>query len=178
MSVSINPGAMQLTRMLRLAYSFATTFGEADQPRLAGRIIGLTLVAGQADDAAHVDDATGSPLHHSLEDRAGGVERPFQVGVEHRIPVLLGQPEENVVAGEPGIVHQNIHRAQGGFGGGHRRHHLILLSNVTGYTDGSNTQRRRHLPCPRGIAPHHGDLGACSVESLARWPGLCHGYCR
>ena len=43
MSVSMKPGATQLIRMPRLAYSFAADFGQANEPRLARGVVGLPL---------------------------------------------------------------------------------------------------------------------------------------
>ena len=61
-----------------------------------------------------------APLHHALDHRAGGVERALQVGVEHRVPVVVVEPEQDVVAGEAGVVDQDVDRAERLLGRGDR----------------------------------------------------------
>jgi hypothetical protein len=55
--VSMKPGAMALTVMPRAASCGASALDEADDARLAGRVVGLADVAGDARDAAQADDA-------------------------------------------------------------------------------------------------------------------------
>ena len=113
MSVSMNPGAMQLIRMPAAGVLLRHRLGQADEPRLAGRVVGLPLVADDPDDAGDVDDAAAAPLHHALGHGAHGEERALEVGVQHRVPVGLAQPQQDVVPGEPGVVDQDIDRAEG-----------------------------------------------------------------
>jgi hypothetical protein len=58
----------------------------------------LPFVPDDADDARDVDDAAPAPLDHSARRRTDCDERAAQVGVEHGIPVLVLEPEEDVVA--------------------------------------------------------------------------------
>ncbi len=113
MSVSMNPGATAFTRMFRDASSFATRLGEADQPRLARGVVRLPRVADEADHARDVDDPPRPPLHHAARRRAHRREGALQVRVEHRVPVIVLEAHQQVVAREAGVVHQDVERAEG-----------------------------------------------------------------
>ena len=108
MSVSMKPGATTLARMLRDAELLGDRLGEADQPRLARRVVRLPLVADDADDAGDVDDPSPAPLHHAARRRANRDERAAQVGVDHGVPVVVLDAEQDVVARQPGVVDEDV----------------------------------------------------------------------
>jgi hypothetical protein len=84
--------------------------GQADQPRLGGGVVGLPLVARQPHDARDVDDAARAPLHHPARRGADGVERALEVGIQHRVPVLVLDPHQQVVARDAGVVDEDVER--------------------------------------------------------------------
>src|ERR1051326_7220395 len=77
---------------------------EPDEPRLAGGVIGLPLVAGESDDARDVDDPARLPLHHPLEHRAGGVKGALEVRVEHRVPVSSARRSRRLSRVRPALL--------------------------------------------------------------------------
>src|SRR5438105_1184623 len=82
---------------------------ETDEPRLARGVVGLALVADDADDARNVDDAAPATLHHTARRRANGDECAAQIGVDDGIPVVVLEPHQQVVARQAGVIDQNIH---------------------------------------------------------------------
>ncbi len=63
---------------------------------------------------AQEDDAAGiAPLPHMRGHGAGAEEHAFQVNVQGTVPLLLGQVEQGLRVGEPGVVDQDIDMAQG-----------------------------------------------------------------
>ena len=165
MSVSMKPGRDAVDQDVAAGVLLGHRLGEADEPGLAGRVVGLALVAGQSHDAGDVDDPPGPALHHSLDHGPGRVEGALQVGVEHRVPVVVGQPEQDVVPGEPGVVDQDVDRAQRRLGGRDR-----------GLDLGRRRRRRRPTPVARSPSspatararsasrPDDRHLGARAVE--------------
>src|SRR5687767_10772883 len=76
---------------------FRDRLGKPDQTGLARRIVGLALVADQADDRGNVDDPPPTPLHHAARRRTDGRESATEIGVDDRVPVVVLQPEQDVV---------------------------------------------------------------------------------
>src|SRR5207253_5796222 len=72
--------------------------GEPDQARLGRRVVRLPLVPGHPHDAGDVDDPAPAPLDHAPGGVLGRQERAFQVRVEHRVPVVFSDTEQQVVA--------------------------------------------------------------------------------
>jgi hypothetical protein len=110
MSVTMNPGAMALEVMPNLPSSMARAL-EALQPGLGGGVVRLAAVAERRG-ARQVDDAAPLRLGHVLLHGAGHEERTAQVHVHHDVPVGVCHLEQQVVAGDPGVVHQHDRRAQ------------------------------------------------------------------
>ncbi len=108
MSVSIIPGATTLTVTPRDPTSCATDFDEADQTRLRGCVVRLTGIARLPHDRADADDASAPLPDHRLEDGLREREYRRQVRRQHRIPIVAFQPDQQLVARDAGIVHQDV----------------------------------------------------------------------
>ena len=112
MSVSMNPGASALTVTPREANSLATDLVNPIKRRLAGRIIALAGVAHQANDGGDVDDPPRTLLEKTPAQRLGKQKSALQIGVQHRVPILLAHAHDQSVARHAGVVDQNIHLAR------------------------------------------------------------------
>src|SRR5213594_3627053 len=86
--------------------------GEADQAGLGGGIVGLALVARDADDARDVDDPAPATLDHPPGRVLGHQEGALQVRVEHGAPVVLVDPEQQVVPRRARVVHEDVDLAE------------------------------------------------------------------
>ena len=112
MSVSMKPGATQLTVMLRLPSSCASERRHAGDAGLGRRIVGLAGIAGSANHRGDVDDAAAARLHHAAHDQLGQPEHRLEIGVDDRIPLVVLHAHRQVVAGDAGIVDQDRHGAE------------------------------------------------------------------
>src|SRR6266513_412006 len=79
--------------------------GEADQAGLGRGVVRLPFVPVDAHYARDVDDPPPAPLDHAPGRVLGHEERALQIRVDHGIPIVLGDPEEQVVARGPGVAH-------------------------------------------------------------------------
>jgi hypothetical protein len=86
--------------------------GEAVDSGLGGGVIDLAVLAGLAVDRADIDDAAELPLLHPLEHRLGHVEAAAEIDVDHLVPHLAGHPLHRRVAGDSGIVDEDVDRPQ------------------------------------------------------------------
>ncbi len=102
-------------------------FGKAYHPELAGRVIGLTIIAVQTHHAGSVQNGTAFLLQHHRGHGLSEVENRFQVHINHIIKLLLGHAYQLGVLGDPGIVHQHINAAKLLL---HIRHHGVNLCTV------------------------------------------------
>jgi hypothetical protein len=86
--------------------------GEAQVAGLGGGIVGLPRLPLLSVDRRDVDDAAELAVTHARPQRMGHVEQAGQVGVDHLFPLLPGRHlVEHRVAGDAGIVHQHVDRA-------------------------------------------------------------------
>ena len=155
MSVTMKPGRDRVRGDPELAQLDRERLGEPLQPGLRRRVVRLPAVA-QRRRARQVDDPAPLRLGHVLLHRPGHEERAAQVHVHDDVPVGVGHLEQQVVAGDPGVVHQHDRRAElrgdpvdGGL-------HLLGVADV-----GAHGQRAaaggldRLAPC-RGRRPRSG----------------------
>jgi hypothetical protein len=84
---------------------------EAMHAGLRGRIVGLAEAAFGADDRGYIDNAAPAALDHAVAYGLGHIEDRIEVGADDCIPVDLVQLPEDGVAGDAGIVDQNVNRA-------------------------------------------------------------------
>ena len=87
-------------------------FGETDQACFCRGIVGLTGIAHHTDDGCDVDDASGALLHHAAQDGFGGAEHGFEVDLHDVVPLFFFHTHQEVVAGDAGVVDQNIQLAE------------------------------------------------------------------
>src|SRR2546426_1218704 len=86
--------------------------GEAELARLRGRIVRLAHLALLAVHRGDVDDAPEFALAHALDHRAAHVEQRTQVRVDDLGPLLGRHAVEHGVAGNAGVVDQDVDRAE------------------------------------------------------------------
>ena len=84
------------------------SFGETDEPCLACRVIGLAGVTDETDDRGDVDDARVFGFHEGAHECFHCVESAFEVGVDDRVPVLFLHAHEKRVAGDAGVVDEDV----------------------------------------------------------------------
>ena len=140
------------------------SFGETDEAGLAGRVVGLAGVADEADDRGDVDDARVFGLHESAHETFDCVECAFEVGVDDRVPIFFLHAHEERVAGDAGVVDEDVGCADfvGDAGG------EILHGLVVGHIDivGRGGSGKLLVDFLSGFAAarcattHDGDLGA------------------
>ena len=95
------------------------------------------------DDARDVDDPAPSALHHAARGRAHRGEGALEVRVQHRVPVLVLEAHQQVVAREPGVVHEDVERAEGRLD---IRHELGRPAPCRPHRSRSPARRRRSPP--------------------------------
>ncbi len=98
--------ADRVDRHTELAQLEGEGLGEALNAGLGGGVVGLPAVA-EGRDARDVHDATPLGGRHVLLHGAAHEERPAQVHGHDRVPVVFREPEQQVVAGDTGVVDQH-----------------------------------------------------------------------
>ena len=81
---------------------------------LGGGIVHLAILPGLAVDAADIDDTAELACAHAVEGQLAQVEAGAEIGVDHRVPHLACQPRQRGIAGDAGVVHQNLDRSRVG----------------------------------------------------------------
>jgi hypothetical protein len=82
---------------------------ESDQPCLRRGVVGLAGVPHLPHDRADGDDATRAPLDHRPEDSVHTGEGRGEIGRDDLVPLVSLHAQHQLVAGYPGIVHQDVH---------------------------------------------------------------------
>src|SRR5215217_5495701 len=83
--------------------------GEAEQPGLGRRVVGLADIAGLADKGAHVDDLAAALLGHVRQDRADRVEGAVEVYLDDLVPILDRELLQRAVYVDARVVDQYVH---------------------------------------------------------------------
>ena len=145
--------------------------------RLGGPVVGLADVAVEADRRHGV--------HHAGVDRVAGLgplppvprrplrdeERAAQVHGQDRVPVVLGQVDEHAVAGDAGVVHDDVEPAPGVERGGEqpvgarRGRHVADVARGVGRPAGL-AQRGDRLVDGRAVDVVDDHPGACGDQRL------------
>ena len=86
--------------------------GEADHPGLGGGIVGLADLALLAVDRGDVDDAAMAPVAHAVDDLARHVEDAVHIDADHVGPLVVAHLVEEAVAGDAGVVDQDVDGAE------------------------------------------------------------------
>ncbi len=108
MSVVMKPGATTLTVMLRLASSRARVLVKSDQAGFARGVIGLACIAARPATEAILMMRPAALPDHGAHDALDEIEGALEVGVDDDVPILLAHAHGQAVAGETGVVDQNI----------------------------------------------------------------------
>src|SRR5512143_1335604 len=82
--------------------------GEAEDPRLGRGVDRLPSVPHLTHHRAHVDDPPTPLPDHLPGDDLRNEERPFQIYPHNGVEIVLGQPHQQVIPGDPGVVHENV----------------------------------------------------------------------
>ena len=85
---------------------------EADDPGLRRRVVRLPPVPVDADDRGDVHDRPRALLHHPARRRAARVEARREVRVDDGVPVLVRHADEQPVARDAGVVHEDVEIAR------------------------------------------------------------------
>ena len=88
--------------------------GEADEAGFGGGVVGLAGLASFADDGRDVDDAAPAGFEHGLHAGLGYEEGAGEVGGEDVVPVFALHAEGKGVAGDAGVVDEDIDAAEVG----------------------------------------------------------------
>ncbi len=81
---------------------------KADKSSLGRGIVCLSRRAHLANDGSDVDDASPALLHHAADDGLGQQKGCAQVGGQDVIPVGTLHSQQQGVAGDPGVVDQDV----------------------------------------------------------------------
>ena len=87
-------------------------FGKTHQAGFRGGVVGLPRVAHRAHHGRDVDNAAGTLFHHAAQYGLAGTEDGFQVDLHDFVPLFFFHPHQQVVAGDAGVVHQNVEFAE------------------------------------------------------------------
>ena len=136
---------------------------QSDERVLRGRIRGDVWRAGETRHGRDVDHASPGPLEHARQHGANENERPCHVGAEMPLPhVEIGSAERRRLR-DPGVVHEDVDRTQGGAHGRHGQRHGVGVAHVErdrhrSPSDGA--QRAGHVLDVRARAGGNGDSQA------------------
>ncbi len=83
--------------------------GETMHARFGRGVIGLAELAFFAIHRRDVDDAAPAPLDHAVDHLLGHIEHGVEIGSQHQIPIFVAHFAQYGVAGDAGVVHQNVH---------------------------------------------------------------------
>src|SRR5574341_269787 len=86
-------------------------FGQANQTRLARRVIRLPGVPGDARDGGDVDDAPVAFAQHGLDGGLRAVECALEVGLNHDVPVGLRHQHNDHVPRGARVVYEDVQPA-------------------------------------------------------------------
>jgi hypothetical protein len=94
-------------------------FGEADEAGFGGGVVGLTGLTGLAYDGGDVDDASPAVFDHLRHDGLSHEKGSSEIGGEDVIPVFALHAHGEDVAGDSGVVDEDVDGSEvceGGFG--------------------------------------------------------------
>ena len=79
---------------------------------LGGGVVGLAGITLHAGDGRDADDATPTLLGHRTHEALGPVEGGGEIGGDHVVPVLVGHRHDELVAGDAGVVDEDLDGAE------------------------------------------------------------------
>lgn len=86
--------------------------GEAMEPGLGGGVVGLARVTLHARDGRDADDAAPALLGHRPDEALRPIEGRGKVGGDDVVPILLGHRHDEFVAGDAGVVDEDLDGAE------------------------------------------------------------------
>ena len=156
----------------------AQHLGKAAQTVLACAVGGVPRQCDQPGSRGHVDQmAAAARLDHRRHERLDDVDRAHQVDVDHRLPVLMGEPVDRAPRRDARDVHHHVHGGVAGMDVGGEAGHLVVVgdveSAVLGHLRAQRAgvgDRRRQSLC---VAVGEVQLGALRRPASARSRGRC-----
>src|SRR5665213_18129 len=88
--------------------------GEAVDAGFGGGVVDLAVLPGLAVDRADIDDPPEAAAAHAVDHQPAHVEARGQIGRDHLAPLLGRHAVQHVVAGDAGVVDQDLDRAESG----------------------------------------------------------------
>ena len=110
-ALTVSPGEFgpwRSSRRFARAASRAKRHRQAEQPGLRRRIVGLADVALLADHRRDAHDPPGAAFEHLRQRGLTEEERAREVDLEHAMPVVVGHLQHRVIAGDPGVVDEDV----------------------------------------------------------------------
>ncbi len=143
-------------------------FGEPDEAGLAGGVVGLSGIAHEPDNAAHIDDASGALLEHRAQEPLDEMECAVEIGVDDGVPIRGGHSHGQAVPGDAGVVDENVHPAEIFEDARAQRGDLRRIGDVGGVGEGGVGPDRVEFGGDAGGiglgAAHDRDAGAAGGE--------------
>ena len=107
MSDAMRPAATTLERTFDVGAEARDDLRQRDQSGLRGRVVRRARSAILAADRADMDDAAAAGLRQQRQEDLRADERAFQIGVEDRVPIRVGDLVEIGRLVDAGIVHED-----------------------------------------------------------------------
>ena len=104
--------------------------GEADQSGFRCGVVGLSGLAHLAEDAGDVDDASPALFEHGADHRLNAEIGRSEIGLQNGVPVGAFHAHDELVAGDAGIVDQDVDFAELGDDGFDGGFNLLFVGNV------------------------------------------------
>src|SRR5271157_523814 len=104
--------------------------GEADQSCLRRSIVRLPGLSHLPEDAGDVDDASPALLEHRADDLLNREVGGSEIGLEDGIPVGALHAHDQLIAGDAGVVDQDIYLAELRDGGFDRGLDLLFVADI------------------------------------------------
>src|SRR6476620_1796006 len=79
-------------------------------PGLGGGVVWLAELSALPVHRGDVHDPPPAALEHAVYHLLGDVEERVKIGLDHRVPGLVGHLLERAVASDAGVVHENVYR--------------------------------------------------------------------
>src|SRR5882757_7714240 len=87
-------------------------FGQSDEAGFRSNVVGLPRVAAFRDDGGDVDDAAGAGFHHRRQHLLDAKMRAGEIGADDGVPVVGLHAHGQAVAGDGGVVDQDVDLAE------------------------------------------------------------------
>src|ERR671913_584382 len=146
------------------------SLGEAQQPGLGRRVVGLSYIAGLSDEGAHVDDLAPSLVGHVRQHRVDRVEGAVEVHLNDLVPIIHGELLQRTIDVDAGVVDQDVYTVELFHRPIYECLGLLRIRNVSLYRDGLPAALRDllHQLLGRLLAPRivDDDLGPPTSQFL------------